>query len=355
MAKIRVAFLGCGGIAGKHSRPLSVNPDVEIVAGCDVKESVVTNFFDKTIPGYPRPAAFTDPAKMYAEAKPDAVVICTPHTLHFQQAMQALDQGCHVLMEKPMVTSAEDAYKLKAKVDQAGKVFLVAFNTSCTPEFFYLREQIRKGTFGKLEMVQGYISQGWLKAVKGTWRQDPKLSGGGQAYDSGAHLLNSLCWSVESPVQEVFSYVDNCGAPVDINSVFCVKFSNGVLGSILVSGNSPGGGSHMVFIFDNGRVEIDGWGGGWINVFQGAEKVKYPPITGKALQPADNFVDAILGRDEPRTGPVNGIIHSELMDAIYESARTGLPARPKSKLVMDKAAKPAAKGKTKNKGNSASA
>jgi len=334
MAKLKIAFLGCGGIAGKHSRALAANnSDTVIVAGCDLSKSIVDAWIDKTIPDYaPRPAAYADPARMYAEHRPDAVVISTPHTLHFEQGMAALEAGCHVLMEKPMVTSTDHAYRLKDKVDQTGKVFMVAYNTSCTPEFFYLREAIRNGMLGRLEMVQGYLSQGWLNGTLNTWRQDPKLSGGGQAYDSGAHLLNSLCWSVESPVEEVCAYVANCGAPVDINSVFIVRFRSGVLASMLVSGNCPSNGSHMVFIFDNGRVEIDGWGGSSIAVWQGRDKVKYPPITGKPLQPVDNFIDAILGRDEARTGPVNGIIHSELMDAIYASARTGQPARPESRL-----------------------
>ena len=330
MPQIRVAFIGCGGIAGKHAKSLQVNPDARIVACLDVKQEIVEKFFARALPTYPhQPAIFTDLERMYKDARPDAVVINTPHTLHFPQAMQALDKGCHVLMEKPMVTSAEHAYALKRRVDELGKIFTIAYNTSCTPEFHYLRELIRNKTLGRLELVNGYISQDWLKLTRGSWRQDPALSGGGQAYDSGAHLFNSLCWSVESRPALVFAFVDHCGAAVDINSAITIRFENGVLATIAVSGNCPGNGSHMVFIFDNGRVEIDGWGGSWITVFQGGEKLKYPPITGKPLQPADNFIDAILGRDKPRTTPLNGIIHSELMDAIYESGRTGQPARPR--------------------------
>jgi predicted dehydrogenase len=87
---------------------------------------------------------------------------------------------------------------------------------------------------------------------------------------------------------------------------------------------------------ENGRVEIDGWGGSWIKVFRGGQghgqgQVKYPPITGKAESPDDNFIDAILGRAQPQTSPLNGINQSELMDAIYESARTGQVARPKAR------------------------
>ena len=60
--------------------------------------------------------------------------------------------------------------------------------------------------------------------------------------------------------------------------------------------------------------------------------MKYPPITGQPQSPNDNFIDAILGRAEPRTTPLNGVIQSELMDAIYESARTGKGGAPEERL-----------------------
>ena len=330
MAKTRVAFLGCGGIAGKHVRSLKGRDDVEMVAGCDVDTEIVEKFFARHLDdGASAPPAFADAAAMYAKTKPDAVVICTPHTLHYEQAVQALDAGCHVLLEKPMVTSAEHAYAIQEKVEQADKVFVVAYNTPCTPEFQYLREQIRAGAFGRLELVNGHLSQDWRRLTTGQWRQDPALSGGGQAYDSGAHLLNSLCWSVEANIESVHAFVDNMDCDVDINSSINIRFTNGVFASIVVSGNCPAGSGRMTFVFDGGRVDIDGWGGSWIEIYDGHERVKYPSVTGEPLSPAGNFLDAILGRDEPRTSAENGIIHSELMDAIYESAKTGQPAQPK--------------------------
>ena len=319
-------------MAGAHAQRFKGNKDVEIVALSDVKEEIVNKFIERHLADYnPKPKVFTDPAKMYAEAKPDAVAIITPHTMHYQHGVQALDAGCHVLMEKPMVTSADDAYKLAKKVEQTKKVFTIGYNTPCTPEFAYLREIIRKKELGKLELVTGWLSQNWKTFTIGMWRQDPALSGGGQAYDSGAHLLNSLCWSVESDVAEVFAFIDNVGTKVDINSSINVRFANGVFASIIVSGNCPADGAGMTFIFDGGRVDIDGWGGSWINVWKGNQKIKYPVIPGVAQTPNDNFIDAILGRAEARTSPRNGIIQSELMDAIYESAKTGKPAKPKSR------------------------
>ena len=328
-SKTRVAILGCGGMAGAHAHRFRHNPDVEIIALCDVSEAVVNAFIEKNLKDYtPRPKVFTDPAAMYASAKPEAVAIVTPHTMHFDHGIQALAAGCHVLMEKPRVTSSEQAHKLAKAAKDSGKVFTIGYNTPCTPEFAYLRERIRDKTFGKLELVSGYLSQNWMNLTKGSWRQKPELSGGGQAYDSGAHILNSLTWAVESDVQEVYAFIDNHGTPVDVNSSINVRFTNGVMASIVVSGNCVSDGASMHFIFEKGRVDIDGWGGGWINIFE-PERVKYPVITGKAQSPNDNFIDVIRGRAEARTSPRNGIIQSELMDAIYESAKTGKPARPK--------------------------
>jgi predicted dehydrogenase len=329
MSKVRVAILGCGGMAGAHANRFKGNPQVEIVALCDVSEAVVNSFIDRNLKDYAaRPAIFTDAATMYAKAKPDAVCIVTPHTLHFEHGMQALAAGLHVLMEKPMVTSSEQAHKLAKAAKDSGKIFVIGYNTPCTPEFAYLRDRIRDKTFGKLELVSGYLSQDWKRLTMGSWRQKPELSGGGQAYDSGAHILNSLTWSVEQDIEEVFAFVDNHGTAVDVNSSINIRFANGTFASIVVSGNCPANGSSLHFVFEKGRVDIDGWGGGWINVFTN-DKVKYPVIPGNAQSPNDNFIEAIQGKADPRTTPRNGIVQSELMDAIYESAKTGKPARPK--------------------------
>ncbi len=331
MSKLRIGILGTGGMGGAHAVRLRHNPDVVIAALCDVSPAVVDNFIQRQqLAGtQPAPLRFTDPARMFREARLDGVVIVTPHTLHFDHALLAADAGLHVLMEKPMVTSAAQAHALAARFQQSGKVFTIGYNTPCTPEFDWLRETVRQKKLGRLEMVSGYLAQGWLKPTAGSWRQDPKLSGGGQAYDSGAHLLNSLCWTVESDIAEVFAFVDNHGAAVDINSSINLRFANGVMASMIVGGNCPANGASMHFLFDGGRVDIDGWCGEWVNVWDAAGRVKYPAITGRAQTPDDNFIDAILGRAEPRTSIRNGIVQSELMDAIYESARTGLPAKPK--------------------------
>lgn len=333
---IRVAMLGCGGIAPKHVRGGRQRGGVEFVGLCDTSADALDRFEQSLFSGDdgPVPPRFTDPAKMYAKTTPDAVVISTPHTLHYAQCVQALDAGYHVLIEKPMVTDLADAVALEKCVEASGKVFTIAYNTPCTVEFHKLREIVRSGEFGKLKVVNVYLSQPWYQFTTGSWRQDPELSGGGQLYDSGAHALNSMVWTVESDIAEVHAYIDCLDAPVDINGTLNVKFANGVIAAVAINGESPSG-AHASFMFERGRVDIDPWSGTWIQIHAwtsglGAEQVKYPQMTAQDTTPMGNFIDAIHGVDEARTTVRHGVYHSQLMDAVYESARTGQPAKPKA-------------------------
>ena len=327
---IKMAILGCGGMSGQHAKRYKAHPDVEIVALCDVSEEIVEKYIERNLADAPRPAIYTDAATMYAQSKPDAVTIVTPHTMHFEHGMQAIEAGLHVFMEKPMVTDSGDAHKLKEAVEKSGKILVVGYNSSCTPALQWLRRAIREDKFGKLETVTGWLAQSWAKGTAGSWRQNPALSGGGQMYDSGAHIFNSLVWSIEAPIETVFAMTDNLDTPVDINSVVAIKFKNGVLATMTINGNSDSAGAGMVYNFADARVELDGWGGSWIKAFgKGYGNVEIPvELEGETQTPNDNFIDALLGRAEPLTSPQNGINQSELMDAIYQSAASGQSAQP---------------------------
>ncbi|MBT3273676.1 MAG: Gfo/Idh/MocA family oxidoreductase [Spirochaetales bacterium] len=325
---IKIGVLGCGRIIKRHIEHLKERPAAEIGAICDVSEDALAAAKEAYFPERDIPT-YKNPAVMYGAEKLDAVIIATPHTLHYQHAIQAMEAGCHVFLEKPMVTATDQAYKMAARAAELDKVVAIGFNTSSKKVFQYLRRQIRDKTFGALEMVSGYLSQNWMQATSGSWRQDPALSGGGQAYDSGAHIINSLLWSVESEPEMVFALTDHKNLPVDINSVTTIRFANGVLANLAISGNCATAGQHMVFIFENGKVEIDGWAGGWIRV-QADDFPEEPEIDIPEVFPVNNFVDAVIGKSDVAAGIRSGINHSLLMEGIYESAQSGLPVNPKA-------------------------
>lgn len=326
MERLKIGLLGAGKISKRHINCIANRNDAEIVAVCDVNEESIEQF--KKHSGINGTAiVYFDAQEMYDSGELDAVIICTPHSLHFHQAMRALEAGLHVFLEKPMVTNAKDAKDLAERAATSGKIMTVGYNTSATPVFGYLKEIIDTERFGKLELVNGYLCQNWLAATQGQWRQEPEISGGGQAYDSGAHLMNSLVWSVNSPVDELYAMVDNHGTRVDINSTLTVRFKNGVMASIAIGGNCEHRGSHMVFIFEKGRAEVDGWAGKWMKVYAEGEEIEPSFDQVKQITPTDNFIDSVFERDTVRVTPEHGIILSELMDAIYESAKTKRPVR----------------------------
>lgn len=330
MSSVRIGILGTGSMGAAHVRRLVGNPEVEVVALCDTNDESITHCLAETWPDdREAPATYRDADRMYKEARLDGVVVVTPHTLHFEHAAQALEAGCHVLLEKPMVTKVDDAYRLADIVEKSGKILSIGYNTSSMPAVAYVRDAIRDQSLGPLRLASGYILQSWMIPMTGKWRQNPEWSGGGMAYDSGAHLLNTICWTIDSPVAEVFAYVDKRGRPVDVDSMITIVFENGVYTNVMIGGNCPTSSSCVVYVMENGKIELDGWSGEEIRVWKEREEIKGLDF-GDEVSPDQNFIDSILGRAQPPTTAQHGIILSELMDAIYASAASGTTIRPRS-------------------------
>ncbi len=322
MDKLRFAIWGCGGHAGGHARKLAANPDVHVDALCsrftEEMERLVARRLNTVTPA---PTFYTDAAAMFDQERLDGVIILTPHTMHFDAAMLALDKGVHVLLEKPMVTNSADAAALAAKVSASGKRLVVCYNTAFSTACHYVRAAARSGSYGRLEMVTGYLAQDWKRLTKGTWRHDPSLSGGGQTYDSGVHLLNSVCWCVESDPVHATAYFDYQDDTVDINGAMSMRFENGVLASLAIGGNCPSEGSHLSFLFDKGRIDLDGWGGSWMRAWRGADAVADLPEV-SLINPTHHFVDVLLGRAAPLCTVEHGVRQAKLLDLLYASAKT---------------------------------
>ena len=92
----------------------------------------------------------------------------------------------------------------------------VAFPGIFTPEYQYVHGLQERGDLGELVTADTFVAQAWKQGTQGTWRQEPELAGGGMAFDSGAHAFNALLFLANSRPAEVFAWMDNRGAPVDI-------------------------------------------------------------------------------------------------------------------------------------------
>jgi predicted dehydrogenase len=327
--QINLAIIGCGGMAHAHGDWLKDIPEAKVVALCDISRENMEKLWRNKF-GAREDIRLYDSMEKLLKSPPkelDAVIIITPHTLHYPQSMAALDAGYHVLVEKPMVTSSAHAKRLADKVKKTGLLLQVSFQASYSAEFAYIRDVLRAGSIGELQTVTAWSHQGWRNyGGKRTWRQDPKLSGGGQMYDTGAHLFNAIGWVLDRSVEEVFCWIDNKDMPVDINAVMTIRWEGGVLGTVTISGNNPGWDEGIIIAGEKGRLHT-GIHGGKLEHFEKGNKIKYPLVSQQGYTPDRNFVLSLLGKADPMCPVRYGILHSWLMDALYKSAKTKAPVK----------------------------
>ncbi len=327
---VHLALIGCGNMAHWHAQQLQKIDRCKIVAVVDPIADHTKKFKDQ----YFHDAAQYDSIENLLSIRPknlDAVILVTPHTLHYPQAKLALENNLHVLVEKPMVTSSAHAYDLAALVKKHTKKLAITFQSPYTNEFQYLARERDAGRLGKVQLISGWLSQNWMKWTRGSWRQDEKLSGGGMMYDSGAHLLNAFMWLMNEPVVEVACMYNKVDAPIDINGVAIIRFASGAIGSIAIGGNCPAFRSEIHIQTDRYLIITDQYGGK-LELKTDDRKI-YPHVPTddrpSAGTPHLNFINAILGEEKLIVPARYGVLLSALMDALYESADKHQPVKVK--------------------------
>ncbi len=317
--KIRVGMIGVGGIAQGHVERLLKLPEVEIVALADASEKSLQNTQTRHGAGVAGAQTFADYRQLLEQTKPDAVVICTPHTQHYQQAVDSLDAGAHVLLEKPMVNRVTDAHALLQKIEETKKVVALAYQRHTDGRFRYIKEKIASGDFGPVQFINALQQQGWAKGTVGSWRQDPALSGGGQINDSGSHLLDIILWTTGLAPAKVAAFMDNRGTPVDINTALTVKFTNGAQGTISVVGDAAGWYEDITIWCEHGSFYVRNSSAFQV---QGTDGKTFSPEPADMPASSDvdtNFIHAILGTEEVAAPPICGLRTIELTEAAWES------------------------------------
>ncbi len=153
--KLRVGFIGCGWIAGSHIKSFLKQPDVEIVAGCDLVPGKAKAFFEK----YGVTGAKTDYAshkEMIADKSLhlDAVTICTYNRQHAEPAICALENGLHVLLEKPFTVTLDEAVAVMKAEKKSGKILSIGFQPRLDENMKMIGKIVRSGALGKIYYIQ---------------------------------------------------------------------------------------------------------------------------------------------------------------------------------------------------------
>lgn len=150
---MKVAVIGCGGISKLHFMALKSNPDIEIVAVADIKPERA----DKKAAEYGA-RAYYDFDKLLANEELDCIHICTPHYLHTQMALKALNAGINVLTEKPCSVSADEVDSFRKAQSESGKYVGICFQNRYNTCVRQVKELIDDGSMGKLRSIRAFVT-----------------------------------------------------------------------------------------------------------------------------------------------------------------------------------------------------
>jgi predicted dehydrogenase len=184
---LKVGVIGLGSISDLHIKPYVNNPEVKLVAFCDRnKECLETS---GTL--YDVPSLYTTYQDLLADDEVEAVSICTWNATHAEIAIAALQAGKHVLVEKPLCTTVEEAVRVEEEVRKSGKVLQVGFVRRYAKNTKLVKSVLDNGDFGELY----YAKASCIRRLgnPGGWFSDKERSGGGPLMDLGVHMID-ICW-----------------------------------------------------------------------------------------------------------------------------------------------------------------
>lgn len=191
---LRIAVVGVGKMGLSHLAMVNAHPDVRVVGVCDSMTYILDVLSKYT--GVP---TFTDYRKMLDRVDPDAVIIATPTSSHFDLVSEALDRGLHVFCEKPLTLSSQQSEQLAARAQAEGIVTQVGYHNRFVGAFREVKRLLDMGAIGDVTHVNAEAYGPVVLKEKGsTWRSK-RDSGGGCVYDYAAHPLDLLNWYFGSP------------------------------------------------------------------------------------------------------------------------------------------------------------
>jgi predicted dehydrogenase len=325
---LRLGVIGTGHMAAHYAQSWVAIPEIVFVAISDVNADSRRKFSDICCnAGRPKPREFEDFKSMITACRDelDAVYVSTPHTLHAEHGVAVVESGLDLLMEKPMVTSVEEAQRLISARDKSRSTVVIAFQGALSPLIANTRQRIRTGEFGELVSVAGTIWENWSSRYAGHWKQRLELSGGGFMFDTGAHMMNTVCVLADVDCERVSAFTNNRRRNVDVVCAVAGRLTSGALFTLNAAGDGPAGcSSQITFFYTEAIVRIDAWGA-WREI-----AIPGIPVVREEVEIMDNSLKSFLairaGEAENLSTVEAGLRFARLWDAIKGSAaRDGEP------------------------------
>lgn len=320
---VRWLLVGAGAIAGKRvASAIAETGNCELVGVCDVAEESARELAGE----YGAPGVFSDVDEAIARSDFDAVYVATPVFLHVPIAIKALEAGKHVLVEKPLGISAEDAGRL---VEVAGRYDRLkvgcAYYRRFYPAFAQAKEMLDKGEFGDIVLVRMHYYS-WGAMAGDNWRVIKGKSGGGPLSDMGSHMFDVMIGLLGMP-ETVYAKVQNHVHSYEVEDSAAIVMRMPDSADVVASfhWNSKTWTHEFEIVGTEAKVRWHPYDSGKVVKTIGrdtqeldlanAENVHQPVVA--------DFVEAVLGDGKVMVTPAEALKTNVVLDAVYESAAKG--------------------------------
>jgi len=319
---VRVGIVGLGVMGRTHGQNIEALGH-DVAACADIDEQRRHEYADTYDAD-----AYADYTEMY-EADIDAVVITTPNSLHAEMAIAALEAGHHVLLEKPLANTLENARRIRDAAEASGGCCMVGFTKRFGGTGQRLKTLANEGYFGDLTHGNAwYVRRDGVPADDRTWFTNPEMSGGGALVDIGVHVIDLALYVMDFPtVTEVSAHTFNESSdlPIEDSASGFVRFEDGSTLSVEASwaaNTEPTNG-----------VSVRGTGGGARTDLGGLVAYDHDGDDGRELDiddvPAHKreievFLDGVAADRPPAHCTVDEAFQVQrVLDAFYRSSEAG--------------------------------
>ncbi|HIU77302.1 MAG TPA: Gfo/Idh/MocA family oxidoreductase [Candidatus Pelethocola excrementipullorum] len=353
MRKLKIGIVGCGGIAtGKHLPAIKKNGNFEIVAFCDIIKERAEEV--KKEYGAKDAKIYTDYTELVKQEDIEAVYVLTPNKSHSFISVAAMKAGKHVMCEKPMAKTYEDAKLMLETAKETGKILTIGYQNRYRADSTYLKRACENGDLGEVYYAKAHAIRRRAVPTWGVFLNEEE-QGGGPLIDIGTHALDLTLWMMDNyePESVMGSVYHKLGDQKETGNAFgewdpeqfkvedsafgFIKMKNGAtihlesswaLNSLDVDeaktslcGTKAGAdmkdGLRINRVQYNKQcVEIPELGVGGVAFFDG-EAEKEPDVEQRV------FYNAVVNGEELVVKPEQAIVVTRILEAIYESAKTG--------------------------------
>jgi predicted dehydrogenase len=334
---LSVGLVGCGQISGAHCSGFEKASNAKLAMVMDSDETAARELGEKYVVPYT-----TSLDEMLSKDEIDIISIATPHYLHAPIAIRAAEAGKHVMVEKPICTTMEDADCMIQACQDNDVKMTVWFPSRYSATAYRIKELLRQGIIGRIMYVKlstmGYKeSNYWERGVGGRarlsdWRRYIKTAGGGILIMNTVHNIDHLRYILGYEATSVFARMGTFGSPSEVEDFISVSigFYNGAIGYIESSSWAVGGSNDPSRIYGTeGQITLNP-----LKVYLNRKIGDYPEkqwfepdlpeIRGGREALTEDFVNAIISNTEPPITGEDGKKTLEIILAAYESGRTGM-------------------------------